>query len=240
MSAPTQVSQSIALNPVPAAAFRPAPRVQQNLLAAAEKRLLVWIAERLPRWVNSDHLTVLGTAAMALAGFCYALASWAPSALLAANFFLAVNWFGDSLDGTLARVRNRQRPRYGFYVDHVADAFGTAALLGGLALSGYMHPAIAAALLVAWLLLFVEVCLATYCVGSFRMSFWRLGPTELRILLAVGNFALLWRPHVRWFGFDWPLYDVAGAIGAVGLLVTAILSAARNTRRLYREETLRS
>jgi len=218
-------------------AFQSAPRIQQNLTAAAEKRVLIWLAYRLPRWLNSDHLTALGAAGMFLAGLCYALARWTPYALLGANFFLAVNWFGDSLDGTLARVRNRQRPRYGFYVDHVADAFGIAALLGGMTLSGAMHPAIAAALLVSFLLLFVEVCLATYCVGRFQMSFWRLGPTELRMALIVGNLVLLLRPpQVHWLGDAWQMYDVAGAVGAAGLLLTALVSAARNTRQLYREE----
>ena len=232
--------QSQQLNASLDAAFHPAPRVQQNLTAAAEKRILIWLAHRLPRWVNSDHLTELGAAGMFLAGLCYALASWTPYALLAANFFLALNWFGDSLDGTLARVRNCQRPRYGFYVDHVADAFGIAALLGGMALSGVMHPAIAAALLVSFLLLFVEVCLATYCVGRFQMSFWRLGPTELRLALIFGNLALLLRPpQLHWLGTTWQMYDVAGAVGAAGLLLTALVSAARNTRQLYHQETNR-
>src|SRR5437868_916568 len=144
-----------------------------SFLAEPERRLLTAIARRMPAAINSDHLTLLGLVSMPIAGAAFALiprTPWAAATFVAA---LAANWFGDSLDGTLARVRNRQRPRYGFYVDHVVDAFGIAALLGGMAFSGYMHPAIAAALLVAYLLLFVEVCLAAYCVGRFHMSFWR-------------------------------------------------------------------
>jgi phosphatidylglycerophosphate synthase len=88
---------------------------------------------------------------------------------------LAVNWFGDSLDGTLARVRQKQRPRYGFYVDHMIDSFGSLALMGGLALSGYMHPAIAIGLLVGFLMLSIQSYLATYTMGEFHLSFWHLG-----------------------------------------------------------------
>src|ERR1051326_6055464 len=133
--------------------FRPATRAHGAFTAAAEKRLLVWMAERLPRWVNSDHLTAIGAAGMTLAGLALAVSRWYPSALLAANFFLCVNWFGDSLDGTLARVRNQQRPRYGFYVDHVVDGLGALALMGGLALSGYVHPPIAAGMLTGYYIL---------------------------------------------------------------------------------------
>src|SRR5579859_556662 len=104
-------------------------RVHQAVTANAEKRLLIWIAERLPAWINSDHLTALGAAAMAGVGASF----WAGgTALTFVIPLLAVNWFGDSLDGTLARVRHRQRPRYGYYVDHVLDAIGFAALFGGL------------------------------------------------------------------------------------------------------------
>ena len=111
-------------------------RVHRALTADAEKRLLIWIAERLPGWINSDHLTF--TAAVAMIGV--GLSFWAGgSALWQVIPLLGLNWFGDSLDGTLARVRNRQRPRYGYYVDHVLDAAGFAALVGGLALGGHMH-----------------------------------------------------------------------------------------------------
>ena len=123
---------------------------------------------------------------MFLVGVCFAVSGTMPAALWGVLVFLALNWFGDSLDGTLARVRGHQRPRYGFYVDHILDTFGTLFVLGGLAMSGYMTPIVAAAFLIAYYVLSIEIYLATYCVGRFRMSFWGWGPTELRILLAVG------------------------------------------------------
>src|SRR5579864_518862 len=115
-------------------AFIPATRLQQSFVAAAEKSTLLWLAERTPRWINSDYLTLLGFVAQCLAGVCYALARWNHYALLPGIVFLALNWLGDSLDGTLARVRNCQRPRYGFYVDHIVDTFAAFFLMGGLAL----------------------------------------------------------------------------------------------------------
>jgi len=156
--------------------------------------------------------------------------------LLAAIVCLAVNWFGDSLDGTLARVRQQQRPRYGFYVDHVIDSIGSVAMMGGLSLSGYMHPGIATGLLVAFLLLSIQSYLATYTFGEFHLSFWHFGPTELRILLAVGNLALFrwaWviRGHYR-------LFDLGGAIGLVGMAAMLIVVTIKNTVRLYREERI--
>jgi archaetidylinositol phosphate synthase len=127
-------------------------REHNSILASAEKRLLIWLAQRLPDWVNSDHLTLLGLVAMFLAGAAYGAAQWDERALLLVVVTLGLNWFGDSLDGTLARVRNRQRPRYGFYVDHVIDIVGASFLLGGLAMSGYMTPLVALGFLATYLL----------------------------------------------------------------------------------------
>src|SRR5215470_17351273 len=115
--------------------FREAGRSLTSLLAPLEKRLLLWLAARMPRWVRSDHLTVLALVAMLLAGLSYWLARVSDVGLLLVVVWLAINWFGDSLDGTLARVRRQQRPRYGFYVDHIVDCFGVLFLFGGLALS---------------------------------------------------------------------------------------------------------
>jgi archaetidylinositol phosphate synthase len=217
--------------------FQQAARVHGSFLAAAEKRALIWMAERMPRWVNSDHLTAIGFVAQIATGVCYALAGRDRNMLLAAIVCLAVNWFGDSLDGTLARVRQQQRPRYGFYVDHMIDSIGATAMMGGLALSGYMRPAIAIGLLIAFLLLSVQSYLATYAIGEFHLSFWHFGPTELRILLAVGNLALFrwaWVIHGRY-----RLFDIGGAIGLVGMTAMLIFSTAKNTARLYREEKIR-
>jgi archaetidylinositol phosphate synthase len=212
-------------------------RVHGSLLAVPEKRLLIWIAQRLPGWINSDHLTALALAAMAQAGAAFAAAAYDPRALWVVIFSLALNWFGDSLDGTLARVRRTERPRYGFYVDHVLDILGITLLMVGLACSGYMTPIVAMALLVAYLLVSGEVFLATTAHGVFRMSFFWFGPTELRIVLAIGTVALFGDPHVGLGGIGtYPLFDVGGAIATAGLGVALITSTIRNTRTLFRME----
>jgi phosphatidylglycerophosphate synthase len=213
-------------------------RVQDSWLAAGEKQALVWLAERTPDRINPDHLTVLGLVAQIGAGACYAMAAWHRYALLGVIACLALNWLGDSLDGTLARVRQRLRPRYGFYVDHMVDSFGAVALMGGLALSGYMHPWIAIGLLVAFLMLSVQSYLATHALGEFRISFWRFGPTELRLLLVVGNLALFWKPVVQVFGGVYRLFDVGGAIGLAGMSLMVVVFTLQNTARLYREERI--
>jgi archaetidylinositol phosphate synthase len=213
-------------------------RLQESWVAGAERRALLWLAARTPQRINSDHLTALGVAAQIGAGACYALAARNRYALLGVVVCLALNWLGDSLDGTLARVRQRQRPRYGFYVDHMVDSFGALALMGGLALSGYMQPWIAIGLLVAFLMLSIQSYLATHALGEFRLSFWRFGPTELRILLAVGNLALLWKPIVHLFGYEYRLFDVGGAIGLAGMTMMLIAFTVQNTARLYREERI--
>jgi phosphatidylglycerophosphate synthase len=217
--------------------FRQATRVHGSILAAAEKRALVWMAERTPACVNSDHLTGLGFGAQIATGVCYALARYDRLMLLAAIVCLAANWFGDSLDGTLARVRQRQRPRYGFYVDHMIDSIGAVAMMAGLALSGYMHPVIAIGLLIAFLLLSIQSYLATYTLGEFHLSLWRFGPTELRVLLAVGNLAAFrwaWVMHGRY-----RLFDVGGATGLVGMAAMLVVVTVKNTVQLYREERIR-
>jgi len=192
----------------------------------------------MPAWVNSDHLTLLGFLGMILAGACYSLAQWNRLTLVAAVVCLGINWFGDSLDGTLARVRGRQRPRYGFYVDHIIDSFGAIFLIGGLGLSGYMSGTAAMALIIAYFLLSIELYLATYCVGIFRLSFSIWGPTELRIVLGLGTFVLFWKPVVKVAGAEYFLCDVAAVVAIAGMLLMAIVNTIRNTVRLYREERL--
>ena len=212
-------------------------RIQASFLAAPEKKTLLWLAERTPTGINSDHLTMLGFAGQLAAGVFYALSRWNRYYLLAVIACLVVNWLGDSLDGTLARVRQQQRPRYGFYVDHMVDSFGAVAMMGGLAFSGYMHPWIAISLLIGFLVLSIQSYLASYTMGEFHLSFWNFGPTELRLLLAVGNLALLRWPVV--LHRQYRLFDVGGAIGLAGMTLMVIFFTIKNGYRLYCEERIR-
>lgn len=209
-----------------------------SILSGLEKRALVWMAHRMPTWVSSDHLTALGLLGMLGAGLCFWAATTAPLALLGVVICLFVNWLGDSLDGTLARVRNAQRPKYGYYVDHVVDVFGAFFLLGGLGLSRYMSLPVAAALMVVYLMVVSEIYLAAYAVGTFRIHFMKLGPTELRILFAIGTLYLFHDPYVTFLGARYLLFDFGGACAIVGLLVALLVTVARNTRTLYRREPL--
>ena len=213
-------------------------RIHGSILAASEKRLLVWLAHRMPAWVGSDHLTALGAIALLFAGFCYAIGRSYPAALVAVVVLLAVNWFGDSLDGTVARVRRQERPRYGFYVDHVLDALGMLFVMGGLVAGGFMSPAVGGGFLIAYYLLTIEIALATHSLGTFRLSYWKVGPTELRILLAIGTLLLLRSDSVVIAGSRWLLFDVGGVVAVVGLFVTFVSAAIGNTRELYRREPL--
>ncbi len=218
--------------------FRNAERRQESFLAPVEKRALVWMAQRMPAAINSDHLTILGFAAMFVAGCAYWLASVSRWGLVLASICLVLNWFGDSLDGTLARVRQQQRPRYGFYVDHMVDTFGASFLMIGLAVSGYLHWQVALAMLVAFLVLSIETYLATYCVERFELSHGLFGPTEIRILLIIGTLALYFHPHAHLFGREFLLFDVAGAIGAAGMVMLAVTATVRHTVELYRRERI--
>jgi phosphatidylglycerophosphate synthase len=213
-------------------------REHRSVLAAAEQRLLIAIARRLPLWINSDHLTLLALASMMVAGAAFAAITTSFGSAVVIVAALGINWFGDSLDGTVARVRNRQRPQYGYYVDHVVDLAGTAALVGGMGASGVMTPAIAIGVLAAYFIVSAESFLATHTVGVFRISFAGVGPTELRILLAVGAFSVALHPWTRIAGIQFLLLDVGGVCAIVGLAVAFIVSAARNTRMLYAREPL--
>ncbi len=219
--------------------FMPAQRVHRALTAGAEKRLLIWMARRVPASVGPDHLTSLGFAAQVLAGGAYALASMDPRALWLVNFLILLNWLGDSLDGTLARVRNQQRPRYGFYVDHMADTFGALALMAGLASSGYMHWLLAAGMLAGFYVLSIESYLATYTVGRFHLSQSIFGPTEIRILLIAGNVVLTFHPYAHLWGRTFRLFDVGAVVAITGMAIMAVTATVRHTVALYREESLR-
>ena len=214
-------------------------REHASVLASVERRTLLWIAIRLPAWITSDHLSVLGLTSMLAVGIGFAAFRVTPWAAAVVVVALAANWFGDSLDGTVARVRGQERPRYGFYVDHVIDLLGTAFLFGGLACSGLMIPLLAVILLASYAIVCAETYLATHAAGVFRMSFLGFGPTELRLVLAAGALKATDGAAISLAGaVDVRLFDAGAAIAILGLAVAFVVSAARNTRALYRAEPL--
>ena len=219
--------------------FQEALRLHTAVTASAEKSLLIAIAGRLPRSINSDHLTALGFAALLGAGAGYWYARYSDAGLWVVIVCLVVNWFGDSLDGTVARVRNQQRPRYGFYIDHILDALGTIALVVGMAASGYLRWPIASALLITYLTLCIEVYLATYALREFRVSFAGFGPTELRIVIGIGNLALLYGFRTGWTPIGrYPIFDIGGVVATTALALILLVTVVRHTAQLYREERL--
>jgi len=199
------------------------------LLAGVERPVLLWLAARVPRHLRSNHLTALGTIAAAGAGAAYALTRYDPRWLWAASAMLILNWLGDSLDGTLARVRNTQRPKYGYYLDHVVDAFSTIVIGLGIGLSPYVDLAIALGLVVIYLALSINVYLESSVFGVFKISYGRIGPTEVRLLLIFLNTLLLLfpRPHsLVANAANWTLTVILGAMAA--------LFVARIGRNLYK------
>jgi archaetidylinositol phosphate synthase len=218
--------------------FHDARREQTSILAPLERTALRGLARRMPRWVNSDHLSLLGLVAMFMAGVCYAASGQNPLMLHLVNLFIFLNWFGDSLDGTLARYRNRQRPRYGFYVDHIIDTFGAMFFIFGLALSGFISERVAAALLIVFLMLAINSYLAAYALGIFKISQWKLGPTEMRLVLIIGNLYLLHSSHTHLFGHRFLLFDVGGVISIIAMATMLVFSSIKNTHALYLLERL--
>jgi phosphatidylglycerophosphate synthase len=217
-------------------------REHRSVLATVERRALIWIAERLPDCITSDHLSALGLTSMVLAGLSLAamrIEPWAVAAAASTVICLTANWFGDSLDGTVARVRGQLRPRYGYYIDHVIDLIGTAALMGGLAFSGLMHPLMASAVAAVYLLVCAEAYLATHAAAVFTMSFLGFGPTELRILIAIGVLKAAATPQIQvpLLG-PMRLFDIGGAGAIVGLSIAFMVAVLRTTRALYVAEPL--
>lgn len=218
--------------------FKNATREQTSVLAPLERAALQGLVRRMPGWVNSDHLSLLGLVAMFLAGLFYALSGRNPLLLHAVNLCIFLNWFGDSLDGTLARYRDRQRPRYGFYVDHIIDTFGTMFLIFGLALSGYITERVAAITLIVFLMVAINSYLAAHTLGIFKISHGKLGPTEIRLVLIVGNLFLIHGAHARIFGHRFLLFDIGGMVGIIVMGTMLVFSSIKNTYTLYKLERL--
>jgi hypothetical protein len=217
-----------------------ARREVQGLTAPLERRALLFLAERLPAWVTADGLTGLGLLALMAAGGFYALAASHPRWLHAVNLCLFLNWFGDSLDGSIARYRNQSRPRYGFYLDHMVGALGAFFLLGGMGLSTLLDLRLAVGLLIVYFLMNINVYLATHTRGVFKISYGWFGGTELRILLALANVAVLIWPDVQMGAVTLRVFDIIAVLGIIGLGTTLGRSVVQNLRALGDEEKPKS
>src|SRR4051794_17199576 len=208
------------------------------LLAPFERRALPWLAERLPRWVLPDHLTALGVLAALGIGVAYGLSNDGAVWLWVASALLVVHWFGDSLDGTLARHRKIERPRYGYYLDHLTDAISTVAIGIGLGLSPHMLLSTGLIIVVAYLVMSINVYLETQAFGRFRLGYGLLGPTEARVALIVLNVVLAlgvgFDVHVLGIGIG--VLDVVGLGAAALMLALLVVRAAGNLRELAIDE----
>jgi archaetidylinositol phosphate synthase len=215
-----------------------ATREKTFLLARPEARVLEWIARRLPARVMPDHLTLLGVLAAIGIAAAYALSNRDPMWLWAASGLLVVHWLGDSLDGTLARVRKTERPRYGYYLDHLVDAVATALIGIGLGLSPYMLLVTGLAIVIAYLVLSINTYLETNALGVFSLGYGRLGPTEARLALIVMNtvLALGLAPAISLAGVGLGVLDLVGLGLAALMLAGLAMRAARNLRELARRE----
>lgn len=203
------------------------------LLAGVERPVLLWLAARVPRSIRSNHLTALGVLGATGAGLAYALTNYSHTWLWGASLMLIVNWLGDSLDGTLARVRGTQRPKYGYYLDHVVDAYSTAVIGLGIGLSPYVYLGLALGIVVVYLAMSINVYLESTVFGVFKISYGRIGPTEVRLILILLNAIALITT-----GWPSPLPVPIGVVanwtlGAV-LLGMVALFVGRFARNLYR------
>ena len=211
-----------------------APRKKQFVLARVETRVLTCIAQRLPAWIKPDHMTALGVfAAFGIAG-AYLLSNGDKTWLWAASALLVVHWLGDSLDGTLARVRKIERPKYGYYLDHLVDALATAVIGLGLGLSPYMLLAVGLVIVIAYLILSINTYLETHAFGVFALGYGGIGPTEVRLVLIGLNTLLALGVGLGFSVGDLgrTVLDLIG-LGIAGVMITALIGrAARNLRRL--------
>lgn len=199
-------------------------RIQTSLLNGVEKKVLVWLAERQPAWMTSDILTVIGTlgAAVVAAGFILAGTqniNW----LWFSSLGFIINWYGDSLDGTLARVRNKQRPVYGYYLDHTVDAINEVIMFLGAGLSGLVHIEIALLILVVYLMLTINVSVNAHLKKEFCLTYAKMGPTEFRIIMILINTVLIYAVPVREFSTTVALGGKSVVMSALDLAASVIL-----------------
>ena len=219
-------------------------RIQTSLLNAAEKRVLVWLAKRQPGWVTSDMLTFLGVAGAAVCALGFILACRNVYWLWLSSLGLVINWYGDSLDGTLARVRNTQRPVYGFFIDHTLDAVTICIMCIGAGLSPMLRLDVALLVLAGYLCLSVYTYIGAILKGEFRLTYSSFGPTEFRLIVILINTLYMYTSWVddrySLFGIEYGVFDVVGFIIAVLLFVIYFIQFAKDKKVLAKQDPLKN
>ena len=204
-----------------------AVRIQTSVLNELEKKVLVWLAERQPRWMTSDILTYIGTFGAVVIAAGYILSAWNINFLWLSSLGFIINWYGDSLDGTLARVRKTQRPVYGYYLDHTIDAINEVMIFVGVGLSGLMHLEIALLALVMYLLMTINVSINAHLKKEFKLTYASMGPTEFRIIMIIINTLFASIRPLREFSHSFTLCGhtfTLGALDYIGILIIFILA----------------
>lgn len=215
-------------------AAKPVVRIQQNLLARAERRLLNWLCARMPAWVNPDLLTAIGMVGAALIFAGYVASNLNPHWLWLAIGGYAVQWFGDSMDGSIARYRRIERPNFGYFIDHSCDGMATFLILAGIGLSPFVRLDIALIALVGYLLLSIHAFLAAKVIAEFKLSYLGAGPTELRLVLIALTLAMLCLPPGMGEFESFSGFDVVFLGCGLILVVLFVIQTLRTAGRLAR------
>ena len=222
-------------------------RIQTSFLNAAEKKVLVWLAERQPKWMTSDILTFIGLLGAVIIAVGYALSA-NPVFLWLASFGWIINWYGDSLDGTLARVRKQQRPVYGFFIDHTVDCINESIMIIGIGMSPFMQFDVAIMCLVAYLLISVYVYISAHLKGEFKLTYGKMGPTELRVIMIIVNTLWFFIPWLREYSLDIKMFgniysfsvlDFVGIFLFVGILIAYFGSLIKDGREYAKADPLK-
>lgn len=212
------------------------PRIQQNLLAANERMLLDWLCPRLPRWTTPDMLTALGFAGALMVGAGYVLSTQSLLWLWLAQLGYLFNWFGDSLDGSLARYRRIERPKYGYFIDHSVDALAILAMLAGLGLGPFVELEVALIALVAYLLLSIHTYLCAQVIDEFKLTYLAGGPTELRLMLMAMTASMFFVGPDKLFGTGLSAFDIFALVVAAILIAIFVAQTASTARILAKRE----
>lgn len=214
-------------------------RIQTSVLNGVEKKALLWLAERQPKWINSDTLTFIGFIGSVFIAAGFILSNYNVNFLWLASLGLVINWYGDSLDGTLARYRKQQRPVYGFYLDHTMDAINETLMFMGVGLSPFMRFDLSCILLALYLMLTLNVAMNAHLKGEFRLTYAKLGPTEFRLIIIIVNTVLIFvKPLSTWtFKLSWlssilefHALDVVGIIILIVLVLIYIVTISQDLR----------